>query len=211
MCVYFPFILKTLSGLTMLGFRMPGIMGGAETPATLAAVIQTNTVSHRYHTRLTQRPSPSLRSPSPCVLSSPLSFVVVAHHHHHRHRHHHHLIIINIIITITIIIIIIVIVIIIRWCPSRRRLSLLEEVETGVLTMLSKEVRQALRGYCPQSIREGLVSRRRPFPRRPWAGGRTSSAREHVLHWHVGRVYVIGQHRCVPRPWIGIGFLFLFS
>eukprot|EP00903_Cladosiphon_okamuranus_P010785 g10191.t1 len=47
-----------------------------------------------------------------------------------------------------------------RWCPSRRRLSLLEEVETGVLTMLSKEVGRALRGYCPQSIREGLVAER---------------------------------------------------
>lgn len=44
-----------------------------------------------------------------------------------------------------------------RWCPSRRRLSLLEEVETGMLTMLSKEVGRALRGYCPQPIREGLV------------------------------------------------------
>lgn len=51
-----------------------------------------------------------------------------------------------------------------RWCPSRRRLSLLEEVETGVMTMLSKEVGRALRGYCPQSIREGLVSRRAPAP-----------------------------------------------
>lgn len=51
-----------------------------------------------------------------------------------------------------------------RWCPSRRRLSLLEEVETGVMTMLSKEVGRALRGYCPQSIREGLVSRRAPPP-----------------------------------------------
>lgn len=38
----------------------------------------------------------------------------------------------------------------------------MEEVETGVLTMLSKEVGRALRGYCPQSIREGLVSLR-PF------------------------------------------------
>ncbi|CAN0150987.1 unnamed protein product, partial [Ectocarpus sp. 8 AP-2014] len=47
-----------------------------------------------------------------------------------------------------------------RWCPSRRRLSLLEEVETGVMTMLSKEVGRALRGYCPQSIREGLVAER---------------------------------------------------
>lgn len=47
-----------------------------------------------------------------------------------------------------------------RWCPSRRRLALLEEVETGVLTMLSKDVGRALRGYCPQSIREGLVSPR---------------------------------------------------
>lgn len=28
-----------------------------------------------------------------------------------------------------------------------------------MLTMLSKEVGRALRGYCPQSIREGLVSR----------------------------------------------------
>lgn len=45
-----------------------------------------------------------------------------------------------------------------RWSPSRRRLALLEEVETGVLTMLSEDVRRALRGYCPQSIIEGLVS-----------------------------------------------------
>ena len=28
----------------------------------------------------------------------------------------------------------------------------------GVLTMLSKDVGRALKGYCPQPIREGLVS-----------------------------------------------------
>ncbi|CAM9354995.1 unnamed protein product, partial [Sphacelaria rigidula] len=47
-----------------------------------------------------------------------------------------------------------------RWCPSRRRKALLEEVETGMLTMLSKDVGKALAGYCPQPIREGLVAER---------------------------------------------------
>ncbi|CAM9208125.1 unnamed protein product [Choristocarpus tenellus] len=47
-----------------------------------------------------------------------------------------------------------------RWCPSRRRVSLLEEVDTGVMTMLSSKVGRALKGYCPQPVREGLVAER---------------------------------------------------
>lgn len=84
-----------------------------------------------------------------------------------------------------------------RWCPSRRRMALLEEVETGVLTMLSKEVRQALRGYCPQSIREGLVSWR--FHSFRNGTGRVCSNLAALLPWFVGKRGCAKTHGSMVR------------